>query len=147
MQRNFVQVAEFLATTFPELRGKIEGGNYPVPPIIDLLTTLLSSVQLAGLVWMVMGGENLLRMVGFRNQMPNFYFSVQKYGVQIGIFLFLLLPQILGKWRITGAFEIYLDGDQVIHSKLDTGEFPKVRIRSCLDCVMRVCVSLIVGVC
>jgi hypothetical protein len=86
-------------------------------------------------------------MVGFRNQMPNFYFSVQKYGVQIGIFLFLLLPQILGKWRITGAFEIYLDGDQVIHSKLDTGEFPKVRIRSCLDCVMRVCVSLIVGVC
>jgi selT/selW/selH-like putative selenoprotein len=127
MKRNFVQVADFLVNSFPELRGRIEGGNYPVPPIVDLLATLVSSMQLAGLVWMVMGGENVLRLVGFRNQMPNFYYTIQKYGIQLGIFLFLILPQILGKWRITGAFEIYLDGDQVIHSKLATGDFPKVR--------------------
>jgi selT/selW/selH-like putative selenoprotein len=129
MQRNFVQVAEFLANSFPELKGRIEGGNYPVPPIVDLLTTILSSMQLAGLLYMVMGGENVLRLVGFRNQMPYFYYFIQRYGVQLGIFLFLILPQILGKWRITGAFEIYLDGDQEnpIHSKLATGEFPKVR--------------------
>jgi selT/selW/selH-like putative selenoprotein len=43
------------------------------------------------------------------------------------IFLFLILPQVIGQWKTTGAFEIYLDGDQVIHSKLATGDFPKVR--------------------
>lgn len=127
MKGNFVKVAEFLANSFPELRGRIEGGNYPVPPIVDLLSTIVSSMQLAGLVWMVMGGENLLRLVGFRNTMPNFYHTINKYGIQLGIFLFLILPQIVGKWKITGAFEIYLDDDQIIFSKLATGNFPKVR--------------------
>jgi hypothetical protein len=84
MKRNFVQVAEFLANSFPELRGRITGGNYPVPPIIDLLGTIISCMQLAGLVWMVMGGEKLLRLVGFRNQLPSFYFMVEKYGIQLG---------------------------------------------------------------
>jgi selT/selW/selH-like putative selenoprotein len=74
-----------------------------------------------------MGGENFLRLLGFKNQMPSFYYFIQKYGIQIGIFLFLILPQVLGKWRTTGAFEIYLDEGQVIHSKLATGDFPKVR--------------------
>jgi selT/selW/selH-like putative selenoprotein len=127
MRGNYVKVAEFLANSFPELRGRIEGGNYPVPPIVDLLATLVSFLQLAGLVWMVMGGESVLRLVGYRNQLPSFYYTIQKYGIQIGIFMFLILPQIVGKWKITGAFEIYLDGDQEIFSKLAAGSFPKVR--------------------
>jgi selT/selW/selH-like putative selenoprotein len=128
MKGNYVKVAEFLAHSFPELRGRIEGGNYPAPPIIDLLATLVSFMQLAGLVWMVMGGEKVLRLVGFRNQLPSFYYTVEKYGIQLGIFLFLILPQIIGKWKTTGAFEIYLDGEELpIFSKLATGGFPKVR--------------------
>jgi selT/selW/selH-like putative selenoprotein len=125
MRGNYVKVAEFLAHSFPELRGRIEGGNYPVPPIVDLLGTLVSCLQLSGLVWMVMGGESVLRLVGYRNQLPSFYYTIQKYGIQIGIFLFLIVPQIIGKFTITGAFEIYLDGDQEIFSKLATGGFPK----------------------
>jgi selT/selW/selH-like putative selenoprotein len=127
MRGNYVKVAEFLANSFPELQGRIVGANYPVPPIVDLLATLVSFLQLAGLVWMVMGGESVLRLVGYRNQLPSFYYTIQKYGIQIGIFMFLILPQIVGKWKITGAFEIYLDGDQEIFSKLATGGFPKVR--------------------
>jgi selT/selW/selH-like putative selenoprotein len=127
MKGNYVKVAEFLAHSFPELRGRIQGGNYPVPPIVDLLATLVSSMQLAGLVWLVMGGEKVLRLVGFRNELPSFYYTVEKYGIQLGIFLFLILPQIIGQWKITGAFEIYLDGDELIFSKLATGNFPQVR--------------------
>ena len=127
MRGNYVKVAEFLENSFPEVRGRIEGGNYPVPPIVDLLANLVSFLQLAGLVWMVMGGESVLRLVGYRNQLPSFYYTIQKYGIQMGILMFLILPQIVGKWKITGAFEIYLDGDQEIFSKLATGGFPKVR--------------------
>jgi selT/selW/selH-like putative selenoprotein len=127
MKGNYVKVAEFLAHSFPELRGRISGGNYPAPPIVDLLATLVSFMQLSGLVWMVMGGEKVLRLVGFRNELPSFYYTVEKYGIQLGIFLFLILPQIIGKWKTTGAFEIYLDGDELIFSKLATGGFPKVR--------------------
>lgn len=41
----------------------------------------------------------------------------------VGIFLFLLLPQILSKWIITGAFELFLDGEEIF-SKLSRGGFP-----------------------
>lgn len=119
-------MAQFLEENFPELRGHVEGGNYPPPPLVEMLSNILSVIQLGGLAWIVMGGEALLGMVGYRNQMPGFYFTIQKYSVQFGIFLFLVLPQVLGKWRVTGAFELYLDGEEeAIYSKIATGAFPK----------------------
>lgn len=42
----------------------------------------------------------------------------------LAIFLFLVSPQLIGKMQSNGAFEIYLDGDIVIFSKLKTGAFP-----------------------
>jgi selT/selW/selH-like putative selenoprotein len=71
-----------------------------------------------------MGGESILRLLGYQNQMPGFYFTIQKYSMQFGIFLFLILPQFLAKWRISGAFEIYLDGEEIF-SKISTGALPK----------------------
>jgi selT/selW/selH-like putative selenoprotein len=122
MKRNFVSVAEFLEQTFPELAGKIEGANYPPPPLAELMGNMLSLVQMIFLLWMVLGGEKILRLLGYI-VLPPWHQTVQSYSLQVGLALFLVLPQVLSKWMITGAFEIYLD-DKRIWSRLETGNFP-----------------------
>ena len=124
MKRNFVQVAQFLDMKFPELKSNIVGEVYPVPPLNEFLGNIVSLFQFAGIAWMVLGGDKLLRMVGFR-QLPSFYWTIQDNPVPFAIFLFLLAPQILAKFKNSGAFEIYLDGE-VIFSKLSTGSLPTV---------------------
>ena len=125
MKRNYVQVAQFLEENFPELKGHITGGLKPMPPIGEFLQNVLAFFQFTGLAWMVMGGEKLLRMVGFRNQLPSFYWTVQENPVPMAVFLFLLAPQIIGKFQANGAFEIYLDEKEVF-SKLAKGGMPTV---------------------
>lgn len=117
-------MASFLEQTYPGLRGNIEGSNYPPPPMAELIGNVLSAVQLFALLWFVMGGEKVLRMLGYR-VLPAWYQTIQNHSLQIGLALFLVLPQFLAKWLVTGAFEIYLDGDRV-WSKLEKGDFPKM---------------------
>lgn len=47
-----------------------------------------------------------------------------EYGTQISIALFLLLPQLMNSFATSGAFEIVVDGDKVVWSKLQEGRFP-----------------------
>ena len=42
----------------------------------------------------------------------------------MAILVYLLLPQMLSKYLVTGAFEIELDGE-TIFSKLQTGRLPQ----------------------
>lgn len=116
-------MANFLEQSFPELRGRIEGENYPPPPLAEVLSNVLSVLQFMALLYMFFGGERVLRMIGYR-AIPPWFGTVQNNSLQIGMALFLVLPQILSKWMITGAFEIYLDGSKV-WSKLDAGRFPE----------------------
>ncbi|GKY98335.1 hypothetical protein MPSEU_000791100 [Mayamaea pseudoterrestris] len=122
MKRNFVSMAQFLENSYPELRGHIEGQNYPPPPVAELISNLLSMLQLMALLYMFFGGERVLRMLGYQG-IPRWYESIRNNSLQIGIALFLILPQVLSKWLITGAFEIYLD-EKKVWSKLETGQFP-----------------------
>ena len=115
-------MAEFLQKKFPELVGKIEGENYPSPPLAEFLSHIVSITQMVALAWMVLGPNNLFRMVGIQHP-PAWTASVQQNAIQIGIFLFLLLPQFVARWTVTGAFEIFLDGETVF-SKLAEGRFP-----------------------
>jgi selT/selW/selH-like putative selenoprotein len=123
MKGNFLKVKGFLEGHFPELRGKITGENYPTPPILELLQNLMSIFQLAGMAWMIFGGQALFRMLGFVEP-PVIYFTIQEYGTQIAVALFLLIPQLLARFSATGAFEVVLDGQRVIWSKLEEGRFP-----------------------
>jgi selT/selW/selH-like putative selenoprotein len=107
---------------FPELQGKVTGDNFPPPPIAELLLKLLNVVQMLGLI-VVFLGDRVFYLVGF-SQAPAWFASVQKNGMQLAIFLYLLLPNILSKYLITGAFEVILDG-QTIFSKLETGRLPQ----------------------
>ena len=123
MKRNFVQVAKFLDDKFPG-QLEIDGGLYPAPPIAETLGHVVAILQLIGVAWMVLGGDKLLRMVGFRN-LPGFYWTIQDNAVPMAMFLFLIAPQLLAGFANNGAFEIYLE-DQTIFSKLNTGRLPTV---------------------
>lgn len=122
MKRNFVQVARFLEQTFPG-QVDVQGAFYPPPPAIEFLSHIMSVIQLGAILWVVMGGEKLLRMVGYKNGMPRWFYTVQDNSFPIGVAIFLILPQILAKWTLSGAFEIFLDENQ-IWSKLEHGSFP-----------------------
>lgn len=122
MRRNFVQVQQWLEQTFPELEGKVTGENYAAPALVELLMKVLSGVQLVGILFVFLG-TNVFSMIGLR-YVPAWYESVSKNGTQIAILVYLLLPQILGKYMITGAFEVFLDGS-LIYSKIQTGRLPQ----------------------
>jgi len=123
MKRNFLQVQGFLEGQFPELQGKVTGANYPIPPVIELVSSILSMVQVFGMAWMIFGGQTVFSFLGF-SEPPAIYHTVQEYSMQIGIMLFFLLPQLVARFTTTGAFEIVLDGQKVIWSKLEEGRFP-----------------------
>lgn len=115
---------DWLQANFPELRGKVTGGNYPPPPVIELLMKIVSMIQLAGIVVAVLG-SNVFTLIGFR-QPPSWYDSIERNGVQVAIFVYLLLPQIMSKWIVSGAFEIVMDDTNTIFSKLASGKLPGV---------------------
>jgi selT/selW/selH-like putative selenoprotein len=106
---------------FPELVGKVHGDNLPPPPLVELLLKLLSGVQLAGLVVVVLG-RNAFSLLGL--SVPSWYHTIEKNGIQLAILVYLLLPQVLSKYLVTGAFEIELDGKKIF-SKLQTGRLPQ----------------------
>lgn len=117
-----MQAKKFLESNFPDLQGKVTGDNYPIPPVIDLLTKLLTGAQLLTMALMVFGDglwTNILRM----RYVPSWYYSVKAYGFQVGIAIFFIVPQILNKWIITGAFEIIVD-EVTMFSKLEQGRMP-----------------------
>lgn len=118
-----MKVKGFLETQFPELRGKITGGNYPTPPVLELLQNIVSLFQMVAMAWIVFGGEAVFRFIGFSTPPPIFY-TIKEFGTQIAVGLFLLVPQLLARFSTTGAFEVVLDGQNVIWSKLAEGRFP-----------------------
>lgn len=83
----------------------------------------LSFVQLCGIALALLG-SNVFNKLGFR-QVPSWYYGVEKNGVQLAILVYLLLPQMLSKYMVTGAFEIIMDGDNTIFSKLAIGRLPQ----------------------
>ena len=123
MKKNFISIQKFLEEQFPELRGKITGGKYPVPPILELVENVMSMCQLVGMAWIVFGGQTLFRVVGF-TEPPRAFYVIQEYGFQIGVGVFLLIPQLINQFAVSGAFEIVLDGQSVVWSKLNQGRFP-----------------------
>jgi len=69
-------------------------------------------------------GENVFRLVGMSHT-PSWYGDVQKNFVPLAIGIYLILPQILNGFIVSGAFEVVLDGSEIIFSKIKTGRMPQ----------------------
>lgn len=119
----FRQIKAWLEYNFPELRGKVTGADYPIPPTIELLQKILSTFQMMGMA-VAMLGDKAFRLIGMQ-QTPSWYHDVLlKNSIPIMIGLYLILPTILNGFTVSGAFEIYLDGTLLVFSKLEAGRLP-----------------------
>jgi hypothetical protein len=117
-------VRNWLENAYPELRGKVSGGDYPTPPTVELLLKIMAAIQMLGIVFVVLG-DNLFTLIGMQRA-PSWYHNfVVKNHMPIMIGVYLVIPQILNGYAVSGAFEIILNGKDVIYSKLATGQMPK----------------------
>lgn len=84
---------------------------------------IVNLIQLVGII-LVMMGDGFFRLIGFQRA-PSWYGSVEKNAVPIMILTYLILPQYLAQYEVTKAFEVTLDGTELIFSKLAANRMPK----------------------
>ena len=90
---------------------------------MQFVGSIVSMIQLGALAWMVLGLDTICRMLGI-GQRPAWTYSVEQNSMQYGILLFIILPQFVNQFTVSGAFELILDDQQEIFSKLNAGRFP-----------------------
>lgn len=117
MKRTFLQAKKFLEDEFPH-QVKVTGGNQPIEPILQLLLNLMSAAQALTLACAIFGERVFLG-----RQPPLLYFKIKDYAFLWMMAIFWILPQILNKYILTGAFEVTVDGT-LIFSKLEQGRMP-----------------------
>ena len=120
MARNYAAVKSFLENKFIGI-DEVSGGSFPAPAYKQLIASFTSSLWIIGILLIVFG-EGIFSMLQIRP--PGWYNLIQnnKISVLIGLFV---LNNIGNQMLATGAFEIYLN-DDIIHSRLESGEFPTV---------------------
>jgi len=122
MQRNYLQIKQFLEEQFPELRGKISGGNFPPPPYVFYLQQLITILHIATLAACFLG-ERFFTLIPFVRTTPFWYASLKEYPMQTFVAIFVIVPSIVSSAATSGAFEIALDGE-LVWSRIQTGQFP-----------------------
>jgi selT/selW/selH-like putative selenoprotein len=120
MQRTFLMAKKFLEGEFEHLT--VTGENYPVPPVIQLLLSLVQVLQLFSMA-AALFGDTIWTWVGVRRP-PSLYYTAKDYSVAYFVILFLVVPKFFTRWTVTGAFEVVLDGVTMVYSKLETGKMP-----------------------
>jgi len=64
-------------------------------PIVEFGSHVLFLLELVGLLWMFIGGDKLIRMVGYKGPLPKLYWTIQDNYILFLIALYLLAPQIM----------------------------------------------------
>mmetsp|Transcript_37721 Transcript_37721/g.56116 ORF Transcript_37721/g.56116 Transcript_37721/m.56116 type:complete len:142 (-) Transcript_37721:399-824(-) len=123
MARNYKLAKQHLEATFPGL--KVTGENYPPPPIIGLLSNIVTLLQVFTLALIVFGDGLWTNILRFR-RVPDFYYYIKDFGWQAGFAIYFLIPQILAKYQTSGAFEVTMDETLLVYSKLSSGRMPNV---------------------
>lgn len=84
----------------------------------------MSMLQFLGIVCTVMG-DGVFRLIGMQRT-PRWYTDiVMQNAVPIMIALYLIIPQILNGYAVTGAFEVILNDTEVIFSKIASRRMPQ----------------------
>merc|ERR1712071_411595 len=104
------------------------GSHYPSPPIADVLSFIVSIIQVFGLTAVFMG-ESIFRFIPFTNRgqvIPEWYYNLKENPLGAMILVFFILPSLAQSFTTSGAFEVSLDG-VLIYSKLEMGRMPTVQ--------------------
>jgi len=101
MVRNFRSLQEFLETRYPELRGSIQGGNYP-PPAHAILAVQGAQIVQFGCLALMFGGGAIFSTLGLAP--PEWYgwLTENKMSAFVGTFF---LNSVANSMTATGAFE------------------------------------------
>jgi hypothetical protein len=83
---------------------------------------VMQGIQLMAMGLIIFGDGLWTNILQFR-AVPSFYYQVKQYSFQVGVLVFFIVPKMLNKYIITGAFEMILDG-VTVYSKLETGRMP-----------------------
>lgn len=86
--------------------------------MIQLILNLVSVIQMLVLACAIFGDR-----VWMGREPPAIYYKLKQYGFGVVVAVFWIIPSILNKWIITGAFEVTVDGT-LIFSKLEQGRMP-----------------------
>jgi len=121
MERNFLFIKHFLEAEFPGIH--VDGGNYPSPPIIELLMMFMKGTQLFAMGLIIFGNGLWTNILRFRS-VPTFYYKVKENYFVSFVVVFFVFPGLLKRYEKTGAFEMILDG-VTVYSKLETGRMPE----------------------
>lgn len=97
------QLQKFLSHRFPDLEGRIHGGNYPPPDYAMALVTLAGYLQLTTLGLMFVG-RPLFRLCGL-GAGPEWYGAMMENKMQTFAFVFLA-NTLAASMTATGAFEV-----------------------------------------
>lgn len=119
MHNYFQQVKSYIEKNYPEHNWQITGSNYPPSAQAELISKITSTLWFVGIV-VLMGGEQILKLVGLNQPELLDFVSKNKVGIFFGLFL---LNSLGASQLTTGAFEVYFDAD-LIYSKLQTGRLP-----------------------
>jgi len=69
-------------------------------------------------------GETFWSYVPFVRTAPSWYYSLKEYPIQTFMLIFFIIPSMVSSMATSGAFEITLDGNMLLWSRIATGKFP-----------------------
>lgn len=119
---NYKQLKGYLEQTYPELRGRITGENYPTPPTAAMLSNAVTMLQMSIMAAAFMG-DSVWNYIPLSSGPPGWYFALKENSMVVLIGAFLVVPTMIQGMVTSGAFEIIMDG-QVVFSKLELSRFP-----------------------
>ena len=122
MSRNYLSLKQFLDTNFIGI-DEVNGANYPPPWYGEVIASCTSFAWMLGMV-LIIFGKNIFAGLGMPE--PTFFGYIKNNKIFTGFILFYL-NAYGARFLSTGAFEIYLNGEEIF-SKLKTGNFPTAEI-------------------
>jgi selT/selW/selH-like putative selenoprotein len=117
MAKYYHEVKRFIESKYPEFRGNISGGNYPPGPFAEISATIAGYLWIGGIA-LLLAGDIIFRTLGITP--PSWYETMKANKVMCFIGLFIM-NSLGSSMMTTGAFEVYLNDEHVLFSRLQSG--------------------------
>jgi selT/selW/selH-like putative selenoprotein len=117
----FEKFSQAIQQKYPQI--KVEGGNYPPPPVNQAIAQFLTIAKVV-LILLIISNQNPFPYLGI--QTPSVYTWLVENKLYGCMMLFFISNAIEGQLVTTGAFEITYN-DMPVWSKLETGRIPSAQ--------------------